>query len=80
MMAEEMKERRNEIDIRRKRNVVEAAQRSCEAMKSTFDMDFEFRECLNARDEMRTLETRDDLEFGLLFNPSEPGPKHASNR
>ena len=41
-------------------------------MKSnTFDMDFEFRDNLNIRDEMRTLETRDDLEFRLLFNPSE---------
>ena len=67
-----MKERRNEIDIRRKRNVVEAAQRSCEAMKSnTFDMDFEFRDNYNIKDEMRTLETRDDFEFRLLFNPSD---------
>ena len=41
-------------------------------MKSnTFDIDFEFRENLNIRDEMRTLETRDDLEFRLLFDPSE---------
>ena len=70
-MAEELKERRDEIDVRRKRNVVEAAQRSCEEMKSTFDIDFEFRENLNTRDEMRTLETRDDFEFRLLFNPAE---------
>ena len=74
-----MKERRNDIDVRRKRNVVEAAQRSCEAMKSTFDRDFEFREGLTVRDEMRTLETRDDFEFRLLFNPSE-GEKHQSNQ
>ena len=40
-------------------------------MKSTFDADFELREDLNIRDEMRTLETRDDFEFRLLFNPAE---------
>ena len=40
-------------------------------MKSTFDVDFEFQESLNIRDEMRTLETRDDFELKLLFNPAE---------
>lgn len=71
-MAEELKGRRDAIDVRRKRNAVEAAQRSCEAMKSgAFDNDFEFTENFNIRDEMRTLETRDDVEFELLFNPSE---------
>ena len=40
-------------------------------MKSTFDMDFEFREAFNIRDEMKTLETHDDFEFKLAFNASE---------
>ena len=40
-MAEELKDKRGEIDIRRKRNVLEAAQRSCEAMKSSFEMEME---------------------------------------
>ena len=67
-MAEELKDKRGEIDIRRKRNVLEAAQRSCEAMKSSFEMEME---SMNQREEMRTLETRDDFKFKLLFNPSE---------
>ena len=68
-MAEEMKERRTAIDTRRKRNAVELAQRSCEEMKQAFEMDFEIEEGLTVRNEMRTLETRDDLEFRPLFNP-----------
>ena len=67
-MAEEMKERREQIDLRRKRNVVEAAQRSCEAMKSSFEMEME---SIGHRQEMRTLETRDDFDFKVLFDPSE---------